>query len=139
MDFIDTNILIYANDGRDKKKQKKCVEIVSLALRTHQGMISTQVLSEYANVALTKLGQHPQIVRRQIELLSTLSLIAQTPERIIRAVEIKELYGLSFWDASIVAAAESGRCERILSEDLNTGQVYCGMRTTNPLANEIET
>ena len=134
MDFIDTNILIYANDSRDKKKQKTCVEIVSVALRSRQGTISTQVLSEYANVALTKLKQPPKVIRRQIELLSTLPLIAQTPQLIIRAVEIKELYGLSFWDASIVAAAESGRCDRILSEDMNDGQIYCGMKMTNPLA-----
>jgi predicted nucleic acid-binding protein len=95
--------------------------------------VSSQVLSEYANVALTKLGQPPRVVRRQLEILSTLRVVSLTPELIIRAIEIKDLYGLSFWDASIIAAAESARCERILSEDMNAGQVYCGVKMTNPL------
>lgn len=134
MDFIDTNILVYANDSWDRKKQKICIELVSAALRSRRGVVSTQVLSEYANVALTKLGQSPRVVRRQLELLSTLHVVFQTPELIIRAVEVKDLYGLSFWDASIIAAAESAHCERIFSEDLNAGQIYCGVRMTNPLA-----
>ncbi len=134
MDFIDTNILVYANDSRDRKKQKICIELVSTALRSRRGVVSTQVLSEYANAALTKLGQSPHVVRRQLELLSTLHVVSQTPELIIRAVEIKDLYGLSFWDASIIAAAESAHCERIFSEDLNAGQIYCGVKMTNPLA-----
>lgn len=136
MNFIDTNILVYANDSRNKKKQKTCVELVSAAMRSRQGVVSTQVLSEYANVALTKLGQSPRVVRRQLELLATLPVIPQTPQLIIRAVEIKELYGLSFWDASIIAAAEFGRCEGILSEDMNAGQIYCGVKMINPLAED---
>jgi len=77
-------------------------------------------------------GQSPRVVRRQLEPLSTLPVIVQTPQLIIRAVEIKELYGLSFWDASIVAAAEFGRCEGILSEDMNAGQIYCGVKLCCP-------
>ena len=96
MDFIDTNILVYANDSRERKKQKTCVELISAALRSHQGVVSSQVLSEYANVALTKLGQPPRVVRRQLEILSTLRVVSLTPELIIRAIEIKDLYGLSF-------------------------------------------
>ena len=107
MDFIDTNILVYANDSRERKKQKTCVELISAALRSHQGVVSSQVLSEYANVALTKLGQPPRVVRRQLEILSTLRVVSLTPELIIRAIEIKDLYGLSFWDASIIAAFRS--------------------------------
>jgi hypothetical protein len=35
---------------------------------------------------------------------------------------------LSFWDALIVATARKGGASRILTEDLNAGQVVCGMR-----------
>ena len=136
MDFLDTNIIVYANDKRDKHKQKRCVELIAQVLQTRQATVSTQVFFEYANVALTKLGQSAGVVRRQIELLSTLPVIPQSAALAIRAVEIKELYGISFWDASIVAAAEAGRCSRILSEDMNAGQLYCGIRLVNPFAAE---
>ena len=136
MDFLDTNIIVYANDKRDKHKQKRCVELITLVLQTRQATVSTQVFFEYANVALSKLGQSASVVRRQIELLSTLPVIPQSAALAIRAVEIKELYGISFWDASIVAAAEAGRCSRILSEDMNAGQLYCGIRLVNPFVSE---
>lgn len=132
MDFLDTNIVVYANDTRDKRKQKRCVEIIERALTTGDATISTQVLFEYASVALTKLGQSAAVVRRQIELLSMLPVIPQSAALAIRATEIKELYGLSFWDAAIIAAAAEGGCSQILSEDMNAGQIYCGVRLVNP-------
>ena len=92
---------------------------------------------EYANVALTKLGQSAAVVRRQIELLSVLPVIPQSAALAVRAVEIREIYDLSFWDAAIVAAAEAGQCSRILTEDLNAGQLYCGIRLVNPLAHDL--
>ena len=54
MDFLDTNIIVYANDKRDKHKQKRCVELITLVLQTRQATVSTQVFFEYANVALSK-------------------------------------------------------------------------------------
>jgi len=132
MDFLDTNIVVYANDTRDKRKQKRCIEIIERALTIGDATVSTQVLFEYANVALTKLAQSAAVIRRQIELLSTLPVIPQSAALAIRATEIKELYGLSFWDAAIIAAAAEGGCSQILSEDMNTGQIYCGIRLVNP-------
>ncbi len=132
MDFLDTNIVVYANDTRDKRKQKRCIEIIEWALTTGDATVSTQVLLEYANVALTKLGQSAAVIRRQIELLSALPVVPQSAALAIRATEIKELYGLSFWDAAIIAAAAEGGCSQILSEDMNAGQIYCGIRLVNP-------
>lgn len=50
----------------------------------------------------------------------------------VRAVEIKSLYCISLQDAMIVAAAEESRCGELLSEDLNDGQIYAGVRVRNP-------
>jgi predicted nucleic acid-binding protein len=49
-----------------------------------------------------------------------------------RAVEAREVYGLHFYDGMIVAAAERAGCERIWSEDLNTGQKYFEITVANP-------
>jgi len=48
-------------------------------------------------------------------------------------VKIRNLYRGSFWDASIVAAAEAADCDFVLSEDLSTGQYYAGVEVINPL------
>ena len=139
LDFIDSNIVVYANDGRDAVKQKLALALIGEALRSGNGVISTQVLQEYANVALGKLGQRQDVVLRQLALLERLKVVPQTPVLVRRAVELHGLYGISFWDAAIVAAAESRGCERILSEDLNAGQFYGSVVVTNPFTQNLKT
>ncbi len=48
--------------------------------------------------------------------------------------EILPRYEIDYWDASILAAAEQARCSRLLTEDLNPGQLYATLRIENPLA-----
>jgi predicted nucleic acid-binding protein len=50
------------------------------------------------------------------------------------ALDIKSRYQTSYWDAAILAAAAKGRCTELLSEDLNPGQTYAGVRVINPFS-----
>ncbi|HDQ14031.1 MAG TPA: PIN domain-containing protein [Sediminispirochaeta sp.] len=130
--FIDTNVLIYANDRRVPWKQEKAVQLISQLMKSGEGALSTQVLQEYANVALDKLGQKEEVVLRQIHLLERMEVVRQSSSMIRRAVEIKKTYQINFWDACIVSNAEFARCDVIYSEHLNTGQFYFGIRIENP-------
>ena len=132
--FIDSNVVVYANDARDPLKQEVALGVIGRAIRSGTGVISTQVLQEYANVALVKLAQRQDVVLHQLALLERLQVVTQTPGLVRRAVELRGLYGISFWDASIVAAAESRGCQEIFSEDLNAGQFYGGVAVVNPFA-----
>jgi len=67
--FIDTNIIVYANDARDKEKQAAALVQVAEIMKSGTGVISTQVLQEYAHVALYKLHQRQDVVLRQLVLL----------------------------------------------------------------------
>lgn len=130
--FLDTNIIVYANDARNEGKQKRSLEIVAENMRSGTGVISTQVLQEYAHVALNKLHQRQDVILRQLVLLEGLEVIRQSPALIRRSVEIKTSYQVSFWDACIISAAEHAKCDVILSEDLNSGQFYSGIAMKNP-------
>lgn len=131
-DFLDSNIIVYANDAADRRKQDLAIEIVARGLRDGTAVISTQVLQEYAVNAVGKLRQELPVVMHQLKLLEFLPIVAATPKLVRRGLEVSGLYGINFWDALIVAAAEHARCDRILSEDLNPGQFYCGMDCVNP-------
>lgn len=133
MEFIDTNIIVYANDRRDPSKQARALQVVSEAILSGTGVISIQVLQEYANTALNKLKQERMIVLNQLALLNQLNVVEPTPQMVARAVELTGIFPLSFWDASIVAAAETAGCQKLLSEDLNSGQYYGLVRIVNPL------
>ena len=131
-EFLDTNIIIYANDSRDTEKQAIAIAIISSHIKLGTGVISTQVLQEYAHVALNKLQQRQDIILRQLVLLEELEVIQQTPALIRRSVELKATYQINFWDACIISAAEYAKCNAVISEDLNNGQFYSGMKLKNP-------
>ncbi len=130
--FIDTNIIVYANDNRDGRKQKNAINVIKNLMKQGNGTISTQVLQEYAFVALVKLKQTHDVVMRQINLLESFEVVNQTSEQIKRAIEIKHLYQIGFWDACIISNAERTNCSEIYSEDLNAGQFYSGIQIVNP-------
>jgi predicted nucleic acid-binding protein len=55
-----------------------------------------------------------------------------TPMSIIRASEIEEANHISFWDALVVVAAYEAKVDKILTEDLNSGQIIEGILIKNP-------
>jgi len=132
--FLDTNIVIYANDSRDPVKQSRAIEVVTDCIREQTGVVSTQVLQEYAVVALDKLNQDLDVVLRQLLLLESLEVVQITPELVRRGLEIQARYRISYWDGAIIAAAEHANCSLLLSEDLTSGQLYATVRVENPFA-----
>ena len=67
--FLDTNLIVYANDTRDAQKQARAIELITTAMREGTGVISIQVMQEYAVVAGGKLRQDPDTILRQLLLL----------------------------------------------------------------------
>ncbi len=72
------------------------------------------------------------IVSKMLDYFLDLWRCNVTPELARRALDVQDKYGISFYDALIVATAESLGCHEILTEDLNDGQTYCGMVAVNP-------
>ena len=132
--FIDTNIIIYANDLRQKAKQETARKLITGLIKLGGGVISVQVMQEYAYVALKKLRQSYEVVLRQLKLLESFEVVKPAPDLIRRAIEIMQTYKIGFWDACIISHAESAGCPVIYSEDLNTGQYYAGIKIENPFA-----
>jgi len=132
--FLDTNIVIYANDPRDEAKQQVALDLISRHLVDRTGVLSSQVFQEYASVALSKLRQSPAVVTHQLHLLESFRVVLVEPALVRRALEIHQLYQLSFWDSQILAAAEHAGCRHLLSEDLNAHQFYVGVECLNPFS-----
>jgi predicted nucleic acid-binding protein len=135
LDFLDTNILVYAYDVTDPAKQGVARELVRKAVAGGL-VISTQVLGEFAATLLHKLIPAPSSddILALLDTLAPIRLITPDHDMIRRAVEAKAAYGIHFYDGTIVAAAERAGCERIWSEDLNAGQKYFGVAVANPFA-----
>ena len=132
--FLDTNVLVYAYDTHEPAKQARAKSLLEEGIREGSSTISVQVLSEFFTVVTRHIPQPLSIDQAQ-GLLGTLSIMPVLEvdlAMVNRAVDTHKTYGISYWDALIVAAAERGRCSTILTEDLSDGQVYHDILVTNP-------
>jgi len=132
-DFLDSNVLVYAYDVSDSRKQRLAQDLLRKAI-AGESVMSTQVLAEFAATLLHKLSPpvQPDDVLVILNALGPIRLVASDGDIVRRAVEARASYGLHFYDGMIVAAAERAGCGRIWSEDLNAGQSYFGVAVTNP-------
>jgi predicted nucleic acid-binding protein len=132
--FVDTNILLYAHDLADSAKNHVAVDLLTKLWDDNTGVISTQVLQEFA-VNLQRrisLSLTFQEVRTRIALYLDWEVVVNGKGAVLRGLDAKEKYQISFWDAMIVQAAEIAGCEVLYSEDLSHGQEYGGVLVVNP-------
>jgi len=133
MRFFDTNILVYAATDQDPRKRDIARELINHAIEVnHDGCISTQVLQEFCNTMFRKSLRTRKEIDGMLDYFRELVASDVTIDIVRRAVEVKEEYGIQFYDALIVATAFKLNCLEIVSEDLNPGQTYCGMAVVNP-------
>ena len=130
--FIDTNLLIYSIDPRNKAKQKKARQLLKDIIVGDVGVISTQVIEEFFVVATKKLGISHELVKEIITGFERFEVVQITVEMIKHAIDVSVLYKLSFWDSLIIVSAESSKCTSLLTEDLNSSQVIKGVTVVNP-------
>lgn len=128
--FIDTNVVIYALGQASTKAH------LAVPLFVGYPSISTQVLSETANVASRRLGLSVLEIRKLInslEVMCRIEIISLTT--IHKALDIRERYSFSWYDSLIVATALEVGCDILYSEDMQNGQEIEGrMRVVNPFA-----
>ncbi|HTE14882.1 MAG TPA: PIN domain-containing protein [Burkholderiales bacterium] len=130
--FIDSNILVYAEANDEPVKQSTALALLRRLKVTDNGIISTQVLQEYANVALRKMQLDANHVRKQLSAHQQFEVVQVTPAIIHGALDLHQTRSLSFYDALIVQTASIAGCDTLYSEDLNAGEVINGVRIVNP-------
>jgi predicted nucleic acid-binding protein len=132
--FIDSNVLIYAEASDDPIRQAQSLQLLRELKRTGEGVISTQVLQEYCNVALRKLRLDSSYVRMQLKAHEQFEVVQVTPTLIHGALDLHQTRSLSFNDALIVWSAKISGRATLYTEDLNTGEVIHGVTMVNPFS-----
>jgi len=130
--FLDTNILVYADDPRDPEKQSRANILLTKHLRERTGVLSIQVLQEYFSTSTGKLELAADLAKQRIENFAVLYVVEPRVNDLLAAIDIHRLHRLSFWDALIVRSAKIAGCSVLLTEDLQHGQVIDGLRIVNP-------
>lgn len=130
--LIDTNILVYADSSDEPLRQRLAIDVIKAHRAAGTAVLSVQVLQEFTQVALRKLGLPAVLLRERLAFYGRFDLVATTPQLIEGAVDLNVLHGIAFYDALIVQAAISSGCAQVLSEDLQHNRVIGGVRIVNP-------
>jgi predicted nucleic acid-binding protein len=132
--FIDTNILIYAEASDEPAKRQDALALLKQLYENASGVLSTQVLQEYCNVALKKLKLPATHIRAQLDLYEQFEIVQVTPALIRAGLDLHQTRSVSFYDAIVLASAQTAGCSELFSEDLNAGEMVGGVRIINPFA-----
>jgi predicted nucleic acid-binding protein len=133
--FVDTNILVYAHDRSAGAKHERAKSLIEELWRARTGVVSTQVLQELC-VNLRRKAARPLDAKTTREIVTdylSWDVTVNTGDSILEALELEERYGISFWDALVIQAAEASGAAVLYSEDLSDGQRYGAVRVVNPL------
>ncbi len=125
--FFDTNVILYllSNDAGKADRAE--------ALLAEGGIVSVQVLNEFAAVASRKR----KLTWREIhEFLATIRMLCDVEDITLAThdagLDFAERLGFSLYDAMIVAAAQQAGCALLYSEDMQHGQKIEGLTIRNP-------
>lgn len=132
--FVDTNVLVYPHNESDRSKSVRAAGVLDELWESRAGIISTQVLIEFYNVATRKLDppMPKSEARDLVAVYAHWRVVRVDPIMIIAAAELEQEETLSFWDALIVEAAQREGAQWLLTEDMQDGRSFGDLRVRNP-------
>lgn len=132
--FVDTNVLIYAEDLANRAKQLAALAWLRELWVRRCGRVSSQVLNEfYVNVTRKIKPPMPAgDARAEVRRYQRWQPWVQDQSTVEAAWAVESRYGLSFWDGLIVASAQAQGCTLLLSEGLQHDQMIDKVRILNP-------
>ncbi len=133
MRFVDTNVLLYAI-SRDSEEQAEAARANEL-LACNDIALSVQVLQEFY-VQATRASRTDRLTHEQaaalVDSFRRFAVQETTVGIALAAMSSGRRFHISYWDAAILEAARAIGCDALLTEDLNDGQDYDGIRVENP-------
>lgn len=130
--FLDTNVLVYADAADEPVKQRRALALIREHRLAGTGVLSVQVLQEYANVALRRLGLPAPLVQQRLKFYAGFDLVTTNVALLGAGIDLHVLRQIAFYDALVVQAAIISGCGILFSEDMQNGAVVGGVRIVDP-------
>jgi len=136
--FVDTNVHFYAFDDTDPVKRDVARAWRVSLWGSGRGRTSFQVLQEFYFQASRKFPHAKDAIRAEVRNLLTWRPVPIDASILQSSWDVQDRFRLSFWDALIVAAAQSASCRYLLTEDLQADQDLDGIQIVNPFLRTFE-
>lgn len=131
--FVDTNVLLYVEDGADPTKQRLATDWMRALWLRRLGRISNQVLNEfYVNALRLKTPMPQGDARAEVRRYQRWQPWLIDHATVETAWSVQSRFRVSYWDALIVASAQALGCRYLLTEDLQHRQVMDSVQIVNP-------
>lgn len=128
---LDSNILLYAELEPDSGKGRRAADLIDRA--AGDGVIATQVLGEFLRVVQRRAPASFAGALRQADLYRAVFLTpATTDDAMAAAGALALAEGLQLWDALICTVSARQGAELLLTEDMQDGRTFAGVRLVNP-------
>jgi predicted nucleic acid-binding protein len=134
IEFVDTNILIYANDLSSGRKRAIAVSLLDRLFRERSGALSIQILIEFYDVMTRRLRFSPDQTAAPIIELGCWKIHRPGHADVLSASRLHQRYNLQWWDALVLNSAIELGCTTLWSEDFSNGQQYGSVTVRNPFA-----
>lgn len=131
--FVDTNVLLYAQDPRDADKQTAAADWLRWCWQQRSGRISSQVLHElYVNLRRVAPTLSVPGARALVLRYRRWQPLAVDEATVDLAWALQDQTGYNYWDCLMLAAAQSQGCRYLLSEDMQHGRQVEALTLINP-------
>ncbi|MDO8915286.1 MAG: PIN domain-containing protein [Coriobacteriia bacterium] len=139
--LVDTNVLVYAHDRADPRKQERALAVADELASNGAGAVSTQVLAEYFDVVTRSIAAPlPRDVAaaRVSDLVAAWTVLTVTPDVLALATAACVRRQWRIYDAQIWAVAKANGIDVVLTEDFADGTEFEGVRFVDPFAAGFE-
>lgn len=132
--FVDTNVLLYAEDRAHPDKHRAARDWLRALWLRRCGRLSAQVLNEFYVNATRKITPSMPVgdARAEVRRYQRWQPWGVDHATVEAAWSVESRFGLHYWDALMVAAAQQQGCDFLLTEDLQHDQMIDGVRIVNP-------
>lgn len=136
--LVDTNVLVYRFDPRDRRKQRIATELLREGIEGDSLRVAHQAVVEFHAAVSRPLGRSKPLLapaealRETEELLSQFTILFPDDAVVRTALRGVAAYGLSWFDAHMWAFAETFGLPEMLTEDLQHGRIYGSVRVIDP-------
>ena len=130
--FFDTGILVYAVSSADEEQAKR--KMSEQLINNVEFGVSGQVLAEFYTTVTRDIERpisHADAVS-WIADLSELEVVELDSDLVLAGAELSAKYETSYWDGTIIAAAQRAGAKTLYTEDLNHQQVFDDVIAINP-------
>jgi len=133
--LVDTNVLVYRHDPRDRVKQDRALEVFRELSRAERALTSAQCLIEFYRVVTQRLPEAmtPREARDEVSrYIETLPVLDVTGPVVLEASRGSEAFDLSLWDALVWSTAKLNQLPFLLTEDGEHGRSIEGVTYLDP-------